>query len=409
MKRKYILLICVLAIYLVACGNNVEITNQETYHNSKSEIRRDNEIIDKAVQAGLSEVENIVTHEKTDGEVTWEWLIKPGEYENINLINENYICVHDGAGEIVLLNGNKEVILEGNYVNILGAGNGVARVLDEEGYYSFINSDGKKISTEEYQDAHDFQGDLAWVKQNDKWGVINSEGELVIGYQYNNVLDGFQNGLAAVEEDGSWVFIDSKGKMVFQEKYEKVHNFSEGYAAVRKNGLWGFINEEGNLVIDFEYDEVGDFSEKKAAVMKVSNGCRNWAYINDNNEIVIDYKLYDSADGRIEVVGKFQDGYALVTKGLYCLINETGEVILGEDSFFLTGGSIYNSELGLIVAYNYVDDGMTQKKYGLIDIYGEEKVEFQFEHISTIQGNLAVVLYEQDGEKKVGVIKIVRV
>ena len=50
---------------------------------------------------------------------------------------------------------------------------------------------------------------------------------------------------------------------------------------------------------------------------------------------------------------------------VYCLINEEGKEVLGNNSYFLTGGSTYSIEPGWIGAYDYTDDSMIEEKYGI--------------------------------------------
>lgn len=335
----------------------------------------------------------------------WDWFIKPGEYSNIKLYDENFIAVSDSSGKYGFLDGDKNLIVECQYMNVLGVSEQIARVVDWDQNYLFLDYSGKMISEETFQDANDFSEGLAAVEKGEKWGFINTSGRIAIACQYDNVTE-FREGLAAVEIDGNWHYIDQRGKSVFEEVYEDALYFSEGLAAVKKDGKWGFIDKNGNLKIDFQYEDAGNFSEGKAAVANTIDGYQKWAYINANNEVVIDYKLYSATEGRLVLVGEFQDGYALVTSDLYCLINEEGKKVLGNNSCFLTGGSTYSIEPGWMAAYDYTDDSMTEEKYGFVDINGRIKVPYIFEHVSEIHGDLAAVRYEQGGKAEAGVIRL---
>ena len=335
----------------------------------------------------------------------WDWFIKPGEYSNIKLYDENFIAVKDSSGKYGFLDGDKNLIVECQYMNVWGVSEQIARVVDWDQNYLFLDYSGKMISEETFQDANDFSEGFAAVEKEEKWGFINTSGKIVITCQYDNVTE-FHEGIAAVEADGKWHYIDQRGKSVFKEEYESALYFSEGLAAVKKGGKWGFIDKSGNLKIDFQYEDAGNFSEGKAAVANTIDGYQEWAYINAENEVVVDYELYSATEGRVVLVGEFQDGYALVTSDLYCLINEEGKEVLGNNSCFLTGGSTYSIEPGWIAAYDYTDDSMTERKYGFVDINGRSKVPFIFEYVSEIHGDLAVVCYEQKGKAEAGVIRL---
>lgn len=270
----------------------------------------------------------------------------------------------------------------------------------------FVDEEGKLLSEEKFQDAYCFCEGMAAVKENDQWGFINAQGELVIDYRYDDVSEGFREGVAAVEKDGAFYFIDQYGERAFEQEFEAASGFSEGLAAVQSDGKWGYIDHSGEFVIDCQYDGAGDFSEEKAAVMKETDGVCKWAYITPKNEIVIDYQLYATSEGRMQMVGEFHQGYALVTAELYCLINEQGETVLGNDTYFLTAGGIYDLDTGYLAAYEYTDEAMTEKKYGVINVNGEIIVPFVYENIAEIKGGLAVVTCREENELKTGVLRM---
>ena len=338
--------------------------------------------------------------------LNWKWFIYPGTYENILLFDDRFIGVQDKSGKYGIINNNKQLIVDYQYCNIMGVGEGVARVLDFEKKYHFINYQGKVISNMPFSDALDFNGGFAAVKNNGKWGFINTSGDLVINYQYDNVMDGFSSGIVAVEKNESWYYINTSGESVFQDHFDSAKRFSEGLAGVKKNGKWGFIDKNGNTIIDYKYDNVGSFSEGKVAVNTSIEGISQWAYIDRSGKVVIDFSLYETSEGRMELLGEFSDGYALVTKSLYCLINVKGETVLGNNSYFLSGGSIYNIKHGLIPAYDYIDDSMLTRKYGLININGKPIIPFIFDYITNIHGDLVLVMCDKDNKSKTGIISL---
>ena len=365
------------------------------------------EVIDMYHGKGETSTDDMNVDTKTES-LGWEWFIEPEEYEDIILCDENLIAVKESLEGYRLIDENKNIISEEKYANVFGSSEKIVKVIDDDTNYFFVDSYGNHISQEKFQDAGDFYEGIAAVKKGNKWGFIDSSGNIIIDYQYDSVDLGFHGGLAAVKISEKWYFVDQQGNLAWKTGFEDATDFSEGYAAVKKDGKWGYIDIEGTVKIDFQYEAAKRFSENKAAVMKSIDGYEKWAYINTNNEIVVDYNLYGSSEGRLVLVGEFHNGHALVTDVLYCLINESGEVVLGDDSCFLTEGSSYDSQGGLIVAYDYLDNSMKETKYGLVDIEGNVVIPFIFDHISEVKGDFAKVLCEQDGKMETGVIKIVQ-
>ncbi len=175
-----------------------------------------------------------------------------------------------------------------------------------------------------------------------------------------------------------------------------------------KNNKWGFIDKSGKINIALKYDDVGNFSEDKASV-KLSNykdGSDEWAYIDNKDNIVIDFYPYDSAGEQIFCVGEFHEGLAFVSKTLVSIIDDNGDSIFWGDSKFFISSLNYNSEYDAIPAYTYTDDAMKIKKYGLMGLTGNQRLEPIFDYISGIYGDYVVVESIVDGENKIGFIKI---
>lgn len=376
MKRKVLIvisfLVCVLFLLLVFFLKKVRIENSLTDGNCNEE---------KTSYNNLNQL---------NSEENWEYLIQPGEYEEIKLVNSNLIAVKDEYGNYGIINRKKDSITAFEYFNVWGDEESIL-VMDHNKKFSILDCEGNLISMETYDRAELFCEGLAAVKKDDKWGFIDREGNLVIDYQYDNIYGGLSEGLIAVEKEGVWRFIDIDGEWAFGMDFERAHTFSDGLAAVKQNGVWGFIDLNGEMVIEGQYDEVGNFGEGLAAVCKEIDGVRQWGYIDKDGNVCIDFQPYDVAEGRVFIMGEFHDGHAIITDGLYYLIDKNGQCVLGKEGCFLTGGFDYNEEIGVIPAYDSGDENMMIKKFGLVDINGNEIISFMFYNISDVQGDLIAV------------------
>ena len=78
--------------------------------------------------------------------------------------------------------------------------------------------------------------------------------------KYNSLSD-FKDGFAVVEKGDKWGFVNTKGELAIPCIYDYAFDFSEGLATIRKNGKYGFINKKGEVVIPFKFEECGVFSE----------------------------------------------------------------------------------------------------------------------------------------------------
>lgn len=374
-------------------------------------------------------------------ELRWEWIIKPGKYEDIYFISENLIAVQDERKKYAIMDLQDGTItpFQYDYVDVYSDERAIIG-RGEEVYY--IDYDNKPVGEYTFESACKFSEDMGAVKKDNRWGYIDLSGSLVIPYQYSEIRS-FHEGMAAVETgnrwgyidksgtliianqydevkdfcqgraavkiENKWGFIDQTGKIIVAAEYDEVRDFQEGYAAISTGNKWGFIDREGNLCIGCKYKDVGNFREGKAAVKDDNylEGIDEWAYINQQGEVIIDFYPYDASGECMFYVGEFKNGVAFVTKPLLTLIDAEGKDVFGESCFFISS-PYYDEELDIIPGYVYVDDEMKMRKYGLTGLNGEQRVEPIFDYVDTISGKYVLVSNLIDGKYKKGIIELIR-
>lgn len=131
--------------------------------------------------------------------------------------------------------------------------------IDKEGKIAFSFTGGtfseKELKKEEdlaKMDIHKFSEDLAAVKQNNKWGYINKNGEWVIPAKYQKVTR-FSEGTAAVLQGNEWFFINKKDSILQKDGFVEAKPRRNGKAWVKvklphpSNATgWGLIAFDGN-------------------------------------------------------------------------------------------------------------------------------------------------------------------
>lgn len=98
-----------------------------------------------------------------------------------------------------------------------------------------------------------------------KWGVMNSQGNIVCNEAYHEILP-FSEGVAAVRFGNKWGYIDTLGTEIIPPSFEKAGQFSSGYARIVKDHRWGYIDKSGMIVIGPKYMQAGNFSGGAAPV-----------------------------------------------------------------------------------------------------------------------------------------------
>ena len=81
--------------------------------------------------------------------------------------------------------------------------------------------------------------------------------EQIIAPRYEEA-ERFSEGYAAVKQNGKWGYIDTDGRTVLPFRYEKAYDFSEGYAVVSPNVVERNVYELANgSVIEYNYYDLG--------------------------------------------------------------------------------------------------------------------------------------------------------
>ena len=92
-----------------------------------------------------------------------------------------------------------------------------------------------------YEDAHPFSDEgYAAVKLDGKWGFIDTSGNTVIDFIYDDALS-FGQHLAAVKLGEQWGYISKYGKIVIEPIFSEAKSFSCGSAPVLTSRGWQFI------------------------------------------------------------------------------------------------------------------------------------------------------------------------
>jgi hypothetical protein len=145
-------------------------------------------------------------------------LISYAEGYQLNLndlypITDNYaIAVSDST--CFALNRSGQVIDSYGSSKLIYFIEGLSSVCNDSNKCGFMNSSGELVLpyNYEYYEYSVFQDGLAVVKQNNKFGIIDKKGKIIIPSLYKE-LSGFSNDLAKASLEGKTYFLNQKGKI----------------------------------------------------------------------------------------------------------------------------------------------------------------------------------------------------
>ncbi len=87
---------------------------------------------------------------------------------------------------------------------------------DEKEAFGVISKDKSIVVPYIYEYINDYSEGLAAASLNDKWGFLDSKGQVAIPFVFDDVLDVFEDGLALVEVDEDFGYIDKNGTQYWE-------------------------------------------------------------------------------------------------------------------------------------------------------------------------------------------------
>ena len=231
------------------------------------------------------------------------------EYQFLNITSsQNIPQIFDYAGSFfhdraIVQKNNNFYILDNNGNSIASPKVDLISWQYENGYVSyrinkhwgFIDKDGVKVTEPIYDYVGSFsENGLANVKINGKWGYINTKGDLVIPAIFDFALP-FHEAHAIVKLEKKYGLITSDGSMIIQCQWNDISIPSNGLIAVQdEQNLWGYINLEGETVIDCQYVHAENFRNGIAHVWCGSYASTKTCWIDIAGNIICpgDYWTY---------------------------------------------------------------------------------------------------------------------
>lgn len=288
----------------------------------------------------------------------------------------------------------------------------------------FVNQNNKKYSVERIENYEYFV-----LKQEEKLGVIDKRGNILIKpqyteiripnpgkpvfvckqeegdmvvlndkaenilTQYNNVdtikIEGtasnlpYEKNILKYEKDNKFGLINLEGKEITKPEYESIQGLAnkESQLLIKKDGKYGVINTKGATIISNEYDNViadGFYTEEKEYALsgyiiskKTQDGYRA-GYINDKGKKILETE-YADVSRVVEIPD--ESVYLLIVKNGQVGIMKNGEIIVEnkyQDIEYHASNNTFilqrNSKYGLA---NKEGQIIIPVKYDNIDFRGE--------------------------------------
>lgn len=148
-------------------------------------------------------------------------------------------------------------------------------------------------------------------------GYVNNLGEFVVPCKYDEV-NGYTEGLMLVSTNGKIGYVDTLGRWLIDSIYDDARIFGDGLARVKKDGRFFFIDHHGKEEESLNFDEILTGLNNNRAFVK-QNGM---TYLIDRNGRIIKQVDVDSVRGFVEGLARFKQN------GKYGFLDTNGNVTI---------------------------------------------------------------------------------
>ena len=241
-------------------------------------------------------------------------------------------------------------------------------LLDNEESILYTEKSNKVLLSDYNISTCDFENDVIIIHKNNKYGIANTNEDIIVPLQYDKI-EWSDSGIFAARIGNKWGFIDAYGNVKIAFSYDLAGSFCKGQTWVMLNGQSGVIDSYGRKVVP-----MGDYSIRildNGTTVMVSNhftGKRytvyGWPPINLQHS-------YDELNFNFNQNPNFvrvKCGYR------YGVIKLNGEIILEPIYDFID----FNIGSHFVVQRN--------NKYGIIDLNGRAILPITYDDISRYGG-----------------------
>ena len=247
-------------------------------------------------------------------------IIIPIDYTSITIGGDYINAIKNETRVIFDISGQK---LDTDITSHLKVSDNYSIIIDKDNNYNIVDNLNNKLLNDKYVYIEFFKDNLFIATQENRTGVIDANGKIIVPLKYGtvqkiekvdlleaaeiengkidlidekgNILEGLED--ASLEKNDEYIKIYSKDDAKYfkldgtQVEYKELYPSNSLYAK-KQNGKWGFVNSNGNTVVDYIYDMVTEQNGKFAGI----KSGELWGVIDENGNVILEPKyslIYD--------------------------------------------------------------------------------------------------------------------
>jgi|GEM_PF-1764887 len=191
--------------------------------------------------------------------------IIPFVYERINIVDSNLLIVRQN-GKYGLIERSGEAVLPLEYSqlrkfydNYLIASKGgkedeFGRI--EGGKWGLFHKSGREIIPPLYDEMEE-RGQNLRVKKRDKYGLMDTLGQVVLSVEHEGIGEVLPGGIFEVTRQKKQGGVDAKGKIIIPFEYSDLSPFGDNIE-VEKDSLTGLLDSAGRVIVPLAHQQIGE-------------------------------------------------------------------------------------------------------------------------------------------------------
>lgn len=188
--------------------------------------------------------------------------ILPPTFEDLAQLTDSlYSFEKDELKGIISISG--KIIAEAKYDEIGVFNDNLAYVIKED-TLEYINHQGKVVISKNFKTYPNFElkGEFkngfavvyAIVAKKEKYGKINTKGELVIPFEYDNL--GIGNKFIPFKKKDAWGLINATNKVTIPATYQSIDVIDDRFVVAGMNDTLGLLDTYGNNLLPFSFHAI---------------------------------------------------------------------------------------------------------------------------------------------------------
>ena len=260
------------------------------------------------------------------------------------------------------------------------------------------------------------QKGVAVASKESKYGIVNSNGKVILPFEYDNISNYDNPLLFKVIKNHKCGLVSSQGRFLTDIAYKEIEYISPEKIYLYKGDTVGICDIDGKIVVPVKYDDVA-YSGNMIAMVK--EGAR-WYLLNCATGVLSETQYNEIYEIRVGIHtdNNMIKGYYVKRNGKWGCIDSFGNTVIeikyeALDKFDLKGRArvIYNGKFGIVdcggktiipTGYDYIYPfgnlpvavAKIGSKYGAVNTDGSVAIPFEYDYLYSFADNSVTVAYK---------------